>query len=330
MSETRDKILEMLKNADGSFVSSREICAALKTSRTAVWKHIHTLQEQGYQVEAITNKGYRIFMSEADMVTSHEIREAVGTGLFGKRVAYFELLDSTNNMAKKLADAGAEEGTLIIANEQSAGRGRLNRAWISPPKSGVLMSLIIRPPLSIAEAPRITSLAAVAVAQALMELSGKLVQIKWPNDILFEGKKISGILTEVSAEGNMVQYAIVGVGINTGYISRLIPESLQPTVVSLEEVTGKRMKRAQVVANVLSNMEKLYEGFIHHGEFAGIIDYIKTHSATLGRYVKVDVGSRMITGFAEDIADDGALVLRVAGDQIQKVYSGDVIATPMI
>ncbi len=327
MSETRDKILEMLKNADGSFVSSREICAALKTSRTAVWKHIHALQEQGYQVEAITNKGYRIHMSEADMITPHEIRDAVGTGLFGKRVAYFEILDSTNNMAKKLADEGAEEGTLVIADEQSAGRGRLNRAWISPSKSGVLMSLIIRPPLSIAEAPRITSLAAVAVARALMELSGKPVQIKWPNDILFEGKKISGILTEVSAEGNMVQYAIVGVGINTISVNRLLPTSFQHLTVSLEEMTGIRVKRAQVVASVLSNMEKLYEDFIHLGEFAGIIDYIKTHSATLGRYVKVDAGSRMITGFAEDIADDGALVLRVAGDQIQKVYSGDVLTS---
>ena len=125
----------------------------------------------------------------------------------------------------------------------------------------------------------------------------------------------------------MVQYAIVGVGINTISVNRLLPTSFQHLTVSLEEMTGIRVKRAQVVASVLSNMEKLYEDFIHLGEFAGIIDYIKTHSATLGRYVKVDAGSRMITGFAEDIADDGALVLRVAGDQIQKVYSGDVLTS---
>ncbi len=330
MNETRDIILEMLKNADGMFVSSRELCAALHTSRTAVWKHIHALQEQGYQVEAVTNKGYRLLMDQADLVTPNEMKDFVRAGKLGSSVYYFETVDSTNNIAKKMANEGAGEGTLVIADEQLAGRGRWNRSWISPPKAGVLMSLIIRPPLPVAEASRITSLAAVAVAKSLMELSGRQAEIKWPNDILFEGKKISGILTEVSAEGNMLQYAIVGVGINTRDAHRLFPESMMPSVISLEEVIGMRLKRAQVAASVLSELETMYMDFISNGEFSEIIDFIKSHSATIGKLVEVDSGDGKIAGVAEDIAEDGALVIRLADQKLRKIYSGDVFALPSV
>ncbi len=329
MSSTREMVLDMLKNAQGKFVSSKEICASLHTSRTAVWKHIHALQSQGYRVEAVTNKGYRLDDS-VDFVTAHELKACITSSVLGRHVAYREIVDSTNSVARILAEEGALDGTLVIADEQTQGRGRFNRKWISPPKSGILMSLIIRPSLSIAEASKLTSLAAVAVAKSLAALSNAQVQIKWPNDVLFNGKKISGILTEVSAEGNLIQYIIVGVGINANTLPAMFPDSLQSNVCSLHEIVGKPIKRAQVVADVLLAFETLYDSYCKGGDFSAVLNYIRDHSVTIGKFVEVDVGSMKIAGIAEDIADDGALVVRLADRQIKKLYSGDILCAHVI
>ena len=327
MSSAREQILDILKNADGNFVSSSEICDKLHTSRTAVWKHIHILQTQGYRVEAVTHKGYRLSTGDLNFVTSHEIQSFLRSQVFGKNIVYKESVDSTNTVARAMAEEGAVEGTLVIADEQTHGRGRFHRPWVSPPKSGILMSIIVRPTLSIAEAPKLTSLAAVAVAKYLIEWSSLPLEIKWPNDILFNGKKLCGILTEVNTEGDLIKYAIIGVGINANAELRMYPDRLQPTISSLEEMVGRPVNRAEIVAGILSTFEFLYRSFAKNGDFSEILNFLRAHSATLGRYVEVDSGVVKVSGMAEEIAEDGALIVRISDRQRKKLYSGDIIAS---
>ena len=314
----------MLTEATGEYVSSRTICELLQTSRTAVWKHIHALQKLGYQVEAVPNKGYRLFDS-TDFVTPHEIKHYIGGENFAKNIAYQDSIDSTNRAARQLAEQGAPEGTLVIADEQTQGRGRFQRKWYSPANSGIWMSLIIRPNLSIAEAPRLTILSAVAVAKTLTKLSMRQASIKWPNDVLIDGKKICGILTEVSAEGNQINYVIVGIGINVNVSPAALPTTIQSSVCSLQEFVNEPMKRAYVAAKVLTAFEDYYNNFMGTGDFADILGYFKRHSVTLGHTVEIASASSHIIGMAEDIDENGALVVRMSDHQMKKLYSGDIL-----
>ncbi len=316
----------MLKDARGEYVSSRMICETFQTSRTAIWKQIHALQKQGYPVEAVPNKGYRL-LETADFVSAYEIKDLVQAKVFGKSIAYRESVDSTNSAARQLADQGEPEGTLVIADEQTQGRGRFQRKWYSPAKSGIWMSLILRPNLSIVEAPRLTILTAAAVAKTLTKLSNQQAYIKWPNDILFDGKKICGILTEVNVEGNQINYVIVGIGINVNLREDELPISLQPSVCSLQSFVQQPLKRASVVANILSTLEDLYVTCLKSGDFSGVMDYFKSHNVTLGHVVEIQSGSSRIAGIVEDIDDYGALVIRTPDHQIKKLYSGDILST---
>ena len=325
MNPTRDQILDLLKAADGHFVSSREICSVLNTSRTAVWKHIHALVQQGYEVEAVTNKGYRL-AGNADLVTTRELEAYIATRVLGRRVIYQATVDSTNRAAGRLADEGVPEGTLVLADEQTEGHGRWNREWVSPPRTGILMSLILRPPLPVTDSSMLTSLAAVAVAKALEKIVRVQVAIKWPNDIMIDRKKTGGILIDVSAEGNWLRYAVVGVGINANSLASMFPDVLQPHISSLREVLGRPVRRAEVAAAILAEFEARYEASVGHGDFSAVLKELRDLSDTIGRHVEVDAGHGKLTGVAEGIADDGALILRLAGGQVKKLFSGDIVS----
>ncbi len=325
----RDLILGYLQNADGGFVSSSELCAVLNTSRTAVWKHVRTLVAQGYSIEASPHRGYRL-TERTDSVTSRELGDLLTTRVLGRRIEYSDTIDSTNQAALRLAEAGVEEGTVVLADRQTSGRGRMGREWVTPQRTGIQMSLILRPPLPVAAAAMLTLFAAVAAATALERLVDERVAIKWPNDLVLTGKKLGGILIEASSEGNSLRYAVVGIGINANSDASMFPASLREKVISLREAAGRPIRRVEVIAAVLALLEEWYYASVTRGDFADLLDDAKARSATIGHLVAVDTGIGVLKGVAEDIAADGALLLRRNDQSTTRVYSGDIVSAGII
>ncbi|MCX7568691.1 biotin--[acetyl-CoA-carboxylase] ligase [Tumebacillus sp. DT12] len=320
----QESILHMLREQPGGFVSGEAMCQACGVSRTAIWKHIKELQDAGYEIEAVRNKGYRLVQSP-DLVTASEIRDGLRTSLLGQSIVYHETIDSTNTMAQKLALNGAPEGTLVIADEQTAGRGRRGRNWFSPPHSGVWMSLILRPQLPVAHAAQITLVTAVAMARALTRLTGVEAGIKWPNDILFDKRKCCGILTEMHAEFDQVHHLVLGIGINVNVPQEQFPEELQSIATSLQGVKGVPIPRAEVVRAVMEELEPLYRRYVDGGGFASIREDWKRSNITLGRQIVAQTARGPITGEALDIDEFGVLLVRREDGETEKIYSADIL-----
>lgn len=320
----QESILHMLREQPGGFVSGEAMCQACGVSRTAIWKHIKELQDAGYEIEAVRNKGYRLVQSP-DLVTASEIRDGLQTSLLGQSIVYHETIDSTNTLAQKLALNGAPEGTLVIADEQTAGRGRRGRNWFSPPHSGVWMSLILRPQLPVAHAAQITLVTAVAMARALTRLTGVEAGIKWPNDILFDKRKCCGILTEMHAEFDQVHHLVLGIGINVNVPQEQFPEELQSIATSLQGVKGEPIPRAEVVRAVMEELEPLYRRYVDGGGFASIREDWKRSNITLGRQIVAQTARGPITGEALDIDEFGVLLVRREDGETEKIYSADIL-----
>ncbi|HEU4963711.1 MAG TPA: biotin--[acetyl-CoA-carboxylase] ligase [Bacilli bacterium] len=324
MQSTQETILHMLRERPSDFVSGEAMCQSLGVSRTAVWKHIKDLQDAGYKIEAVRNRGYRL-VDTPDLVTAAEVREGLTTSLLGQPIIYRDSIDSTNILAQQLASEGAVEGTLVIADEQTSGRGRRGRNWFSPPHSGVWMSLILRPNLPIAHAAQVTLVAAVALARALTQLTGQNAGIKWPNDILFDQKKCCGILTEMKADHDRIHHLVVGIGINVNVPEADFPEELSKIATSLQAVKGSPIPRAQVVQTVLAEFEPLYRRYVEHGGFATIRDDWKKQSITIGRDVVAQTGQGEVRGKALDIDEFGVLFVEKADGTVEKIFSADIL-----
>ncbi|MGZ4032279.1 MAG: biotin--[acetyl-CoA-carboxylase] ligase [Tumebacillaceae bacterium] len=320
----QESILHLLREQPDEYVSGEAMCQTFGVSRTAVWKHIKELQDAGYRIEAVRNKGYRL-IEAPDLVTAAEIREGLGTTLLGQSIVYRETIDSTNTLAQQLANQGAPEGTLVIADEQTVGRGRRGRQWFSPPHSGIWMSLILRPDLPLAHAAQITLVAAVALTKALSRESGVQAGIKWPNDILFGQKKCCGILTEMHAEADQIHHLVVGIGINVNVLQEEFPEELTDIATSLQAIKGARLSRAQVVRSVLEEFEPLYRRYVLEGGFGSIRDEWKANNITLGHNIIAQTAQGTITGKALDIDEFGVLLVEQADGEIAKIYSADIL-----
>ena len=252
----RNEILDYFRKANGEFVSGQQISKDLHVSRTAIWKHIKVLKERGYIFESSTRKGYRLIYAP-NLLTPLEIDSALHTETFGRRVVYMSSTRSTNEEAKKIAREGAEEGTIVVAEEQTSGHGRLTRGFYSPFAKGIWFSLILRPKFFPMEASKCTLLAAIGVCRGIRRLGLKDAGIKWPNDILYHGKKMVGILTEMSASMEKIDYIIMGIGINTGMKKSEFPEAFRETSTSfLNE--GIDVSRKDLLAAVLAELEKEY------------------------------------------------------------------------
>ena len=312
------RILNYLKSSK-DFVSGEEISRALAVSRTAVWKYIKQLQDEGFSIEAISRRGYRL-CKEPDKLFPESVQENLGTKVFGKKIIYLESVDSTMDLASKSALEGAEEGTVICAEQQTKGRGRLGRSWISPKGKGIYFSVILRPRISLAEASQLTLVFAVALCQAIRISTGIKAMIKWPNDILINRKKAVGILTELSAETDRINFVILGVGIN---VSGKMPLSL-PGATCLQEETDKKISRIKLFQEILRQMEEYYELF-HKQGFVPIADVWRSLSATLNTRVKVLEFNKITQGTAVDIDAQGALLIREKSGAIIKKISGDVV-----
>lgn len=328
-SEAREAMLALLRQNPGRWVSGAALSRQLGVSRTAVWKQVEALRRVGYQLEAQPKQGYRL-LSAPDAISPQEVLPGLTTQRFGRRVEYRDTVGSTNDLAKELARAGALEGHLILADEQTRGKGRLGRAWATPKASALAMSLILRPHLPPYQAPRITLVAAVAVAQAVRELTGLPVGIKWPNDLLIDGRKFCGILTEMEGEWERVAFVVCGMGLNVNQSRESIDPQYRATSTSLMAELGRPVERAPLVRAVMARFEEAYD-LLTVGRFDRVLQIWRGLSVTLGRPVRVLPAAQdapYIDGMARDVDEDGALLLRLADGTIHRVLAGEVSLRP--
>jgi len=316
------KVLSLLREQYPEYISGEEISQRLGVSRTAVWKHIHKLRESGYQIESHTRIGYRL-VHVPDRLYEHELIGLLKTKLIGRKIVYRETVCSTNELAKELAQEGAAEGTVVIAEEQTGGKGRMGRSWYSPSGQGLWFSVILRPQISTAGVSKITLVSAVAVAKSIREVTGLQAGIKWPNDILIDNRKVSGILTEMNAEIDRVNYLILGIGVNVNTRPELMPPELAGTATSLAEQKGARISRIELLASILNNLDAAYREFIK-GNFAPILSLWKEMSVTLNRWVRISSINDTDEGIAFDVDDEGALLLMKKDGSMKRILSGDV------
>lgn len=317
----KEKILRILKENPEDFISGEAISEKFDVSRSAVWKHINTLKEEGYEIESQTRKGYKL-VSSPDILTLSEIEENLDTDFIGRNIHYFESLSSTNIKAKEIA-MEMPEGTIIISEEQTRGKGRLGRDWTSPKGKGIWMSIILKPDLEPVEVAKLTLIGAAAVHQGLMEMEIKS-QIKWPNDIIIERKKVCGILTEMSCELNIINYCIMGIGINVNLDAKDFPKELENKATSLKIFTGEKINRKLLLANILNHFEKLYIPFVEKKDISKSIEISKENSILLGENIRIIRGETEKIGKAIDIDNEGQLIVELENGNIEKVFSGEV------
>lgn len=319
----RRYILDMLKKSEGKPVSGTEISKKIEISRTAVWKHINVLKNEGYKIESVPKKGY-ILHSVPDRLLPEELVSFLETKWLGHNINYNESVASTNLIAKDLGNENCPNGQICICEEQLNGRGRLRRGWFSPYAKGVWFSLVLKPSCMPNEASKFTLFAAVAVVKAVNTYKGVDAKIKWPNDILIDNKKLVGILTEMNAEFGHINYIVIGTGINVNISKDIVPEDIKDTSISLMDVSQEPISRAELLAKILKNMEDLYESIEKEG-FSKILAEWRTLSCTLGEDVKVIAPDETYYGVAEDIDDDGLLLVkRTDGKGTTRVIAGDV------
>ncbi len=316
----KTEVLKLLKEYDG-YLSGQEICQRLGVSRTAVWKVIKQLQSEGYQIEAVRNRGYHLTAS-TDVLTEAEIRSCIKGELMGCRVVCYEETDSTNTRARALAEEGAPEGTMTVAERQNAGKGRRGRSWSSPPGSGIFMSLVLRPDIPPSQASMVTLAAAVAVARGIRQATGVQAMIKWPNDLVLSGKKICGILTEMTTELESIQYAVVGIGINVN--TEEFPQELSGTATSLFLETGSRWKRGPLVGEVAMAFEDCYRLFLASKDLSLLKEEYEQHLSNLNRQVTVLDPAGSYGGICRGITNDGQLLVEQEDGKVRQVLSGEV------
>lgn len=321
------KILRLLKEAKGDCISGEEIASKLGVSRTAIWKRIQELKNMGYEIESVSHNGYTLKASP-DLLLPAEVQSGLDTVLIGKNIVYFDTIMSTNNEAKRIAaQENAPDGTVVVSEEQGGGKGRLSRSWFSPKQKGLWFSVILRPGFLPQEAPKCTLMVAVAIVKAVKRF-GIDLGIKWPNDILYDGKKLNGTLTEMSAEMERINYVVIGTGINVNVMPEDFPDDVKDIATSLAIIKGEKMSRIEIFKAVLEELDLLYNRVLKEG-FAPMFDEWRKYSVTLGMDVNViGVGEHeSFSGKASDIDEDGALLIETEKG-IRKVLAGDVSIRP--
>ena len=317
---SEELVLAFLAEAGDEFVSGEAISDKLGLTRTAVWKHVEALRSHGYRIDAVPARGYRL-VGVPDRLTPLELRPLLNTHDLGQTLHWYEELGSTSDRAKELADEGADPGTVVVAETQTAGRGRRGRVWASPPRRNLYFSVILRPELPPARAPELTLVASVALCDALRQ-AGVQAGIKWPNDLLVSGKKIAGILTELAAEPDRVHWVVVGAGVNVNARAEDFPEELRAAATSVLLERGQAAPRALFAAACFTALEEWLDRHAEDG-FGPVRDAWRERSVTLGREVIVEADGREIAGNAEDIDESGALLVRSRAG-VERILSGDV------
>ena len=316
----KSDVLKILKESEG-FVSGQLICDRLDVSRTAVWKIIKKLRDEGYNIEAVQNKGY-LLKEQADILNEAELISGLDCEWIGKSIYYYSKTDSTNNCIKRLAEKGEKHGTLAVADLQEAGKGRRGRGWFSPPGTGIWMSLLLRPEFEPECASMLTLVAAMAVASAVRDIVGLEAGIKWPNDIVVNGKKICGILTEMSVEADYINYIVCGIGINVNHTE--FPEDISSTATSLAIEKGMTLNRMTIIADVCRNFEKYYAMFLETRDMTSFIEEYNNILVNRNSEVRVLDPKGQWCGMALGINPKGELMVEKEDGSITEVYSGEV------
>lgn len=315
----RDKIIKIMLESESEFISGEEISKILGISRTAVWKHINNLKEQGYEIESINKKGYRLKEKPMDILTQQNISHLLNTDFIGQKIVHFDTIDSTNTYAKSVGYE-SENGTVIISEEQTNGRGRVGRIWHSKKHEGIWMSIILKPEISPMEAPFITLIAGASVVNALSKL-GIDSYIKWPNDLIINNRKICGILTELSAEIERVNYIVVGIGINVK--SMEFDDEISKVATSIYK-EGYEITRVDIVKNILEEFEQLYKEYIYDDKKDNVLNICRDKSAVIGKYVYAIKGNQKDYVECIDINEEGNLLVRYENGNIREVISGEI------
>lgn len=328
------KVLQELKDNMGRYVSGEMLSESLGVSRTAVWKHINELKREGYKISSSTKKGY-LLEDTSDVLNGNELSLGLETKLLGRDIIYFDSIDSTNTYAKKIASEGCYEGTVVIADRQTAGRGRLGRQWDSRGGKGIWMSVVLRPHIPLADIQIITLAASIAVVDAIKEATGLDTGIKWPNDVVLDGKKVCGILTEVGSEIDCINYLVLGIGINVNHQAEDFSEELRNTAISLKRYADEKgsfpgslkyegmFNRSGIIKKILFELERNYSK-INRGLISEVLEDWKKRSVTLGREVMFTTRNSDYTGRAVDITDDGRLVVQCSDGITREILSGEV------
>jgi len=307
----------------GGFVSGETISRELQVSRTAIWKQINGLRKLGYVIKAVPSRGYYL-VSSPDVLTVEEISAHLNASLIGRHAVCLNETVSTNSHAFRLAEQGADEGTVVLAETQSCGKGRMGRVWTSPAGVNLYSSIILRPGGMPYEAPQLTFLSAVAVARTIEQVSDLKPEIKWPNDVLIGGKKVAGLLNEMSAETDGINFVILGIGVNLNMTAEQFPSDLRHPATSLLLETGRPVGRAHFAAVMLNELDSLYADFLAHG-FGLVREEWQRRCNAHGRELAVsDGGAEIVRGMFAGIDGSGALLVQGANGIINRILSGDV------
>ncbi|MEK7706774.1 MAG: biotin--[acetyl-CoA-carboxylase] ligase [Verrucomicrobiota bacterium] len=320
---TDAQILSALRTNEDGGVSGAELAQQLGISRAAIWAHIEELRELGYDIEASPHRGYRL-VNSPDVLHADDLIARLGkTKVVGRDIRVFEQTTSTNDVIEKLARDGVKEGAVVFAESQTKGRGRLGRAWRSPLRKGLWFSVLLRPDLRPQETTRLTVAAATALWRAIHNETGLRPEIKWPNDLLLRGRKVTGILTELTAELDRVKHVILGIGVNVNLSAGDFPSELRKLATSLKIESGKPVSRADLAVEILRELDRDYAR-VCAGDFASVADEWEAHCTTLGRNVTIQIGDRRLRGRAESLSEDGALLLRTEHGHLERIIGGDV------
>lgn len=301
----KTELLAVLREAEG-YVSGQDLCQKFGVSRTAVWKAINQLKEAGYEIEAVQNKGYKL-IETPDTLSETELKSIRRTEWAGQEILYFPVVDSTNTKAKQLAEEGYPSGTLVIAEQQDAGRGRRGRSWESKRGTGIFMTLMLKPDINPNNASMLTLVAALAVSAAITKKTGRPAGIKWPNDIVMNGKKVCGILTEMSAQFDYVNHIVIGIGINIH--NEAFPEEIAHMATSLYIETKEHFNRASLVEEILEQFENYYEVYLKTEDLSGLVKEYNSHLVNMHQIVKVLDPKEPFEGKAMGITARGELIV---------------------
>jgi BirA family biotin operon repressor/biotin-[acetyl-CoA-carboxylase] ligase len=319
---SKDSLLSLLEAESGQYVSGEEISRKMNVSRTAIWKQVQKLEADGYVIEAVPRLGYRL-TGKPSRLSVHELLPKLNTKQFGRNLRLLDSVPSTQDELRQLAEEGALEGTLVIAEQQTNGRGRMGRSWVSPAGKGIWMSLLLRPPVSLQLTPQLTLLTAVALSRAISRIVPVTIGIKWPNDLLVGGKKISGILLESAAEDERLRYVVVGMGISVNLDSTDYPEELLVKAASLKMLSGNAVNRSDLIAAILEEFERLYELYLEQG-FATIRALWEAHAVTLNNQTLLHTPQGSIQGVPRGLDEMGGLLVEMEDGSYRTIYSAEV------
>lgn len=314
----KEKILKTLRETD-EYVSGQALCEGLGVSRTAVWKAIKQLKEEGYEIDSVNNRGYRL-NTVPDVMSKAEILSQLDTTWLGKELIYFDTIDSTNEYAKQIA-MESQHGTVVVGDQQTAGKGRLGRTWISPRGCSIYISYLLKPEIAPSHASQLTIVAALATAKAVEEVTGLTTQIKWPNDIVVNGKKVCGILTEMSADMDQIHHVVVGIGVNVNMTS--FDEEIAATATSLRLEKEEVISRAQIIVAMLKHFEVCYDVFCKTEDLTGLLEEYNARLVNKDKEVRVLDRKNEWTGIARGMNESGELLVET-DEGVQTVLSGEV------